>query len=404
MNNQILKSIHIKNFRSYKNTFIEFHPGLNVITGSNDSGKSSILRAANWPFSNRPIKSEDLFPYYWKGNPDVELDIGNKIVGRFKSKTENLYTLTHANGKKDIFKAFGKGVPEIIKDHLNISSVNINFQFDGPFLLGKSPADVARYYNGLVNLEVIDRTLSNIASTLKKEKGELKVEQALAEKKTKELKEFDWLMNAEKDLSKLEKLNNYLKHLNSNWSDLAGLIKNLERLENQNQELSEITKHEKLVDSLGIKSIEITVLKAKRNELCLLIDNYELLKIKQQQLKEIIQYQERVNSLIRIANQIDEDIKRENELRKYIEQLKQYQEAEKRYKSIIKYSDKVDVLLALDSEIEKGISRYNLLQELLEKRLKLSQEQEDLKDKLKKLDNEFKILMPEICPLCGRGE
>ncbi len=410
MNNQILKSLSIKNFRSYKDEYIEFHPEVNVIVGGNDAGKSNLRRALDLVIQNQP--GTDDYISDWGGDLDIQLGIGNKTVGRFrnvvwnkkeekwKAGTENLYTLS---GEKEPFRSFGRGkVPDIIKSFINISSLNMSSQWDNFFLLDKTPPDVAKHYNSLVNLEIIDKALSNISSTLKREKRELKVEKALVKKKTKELKEFDWIANAEKDLSKLEKLNNYIKHLNSQWSDLAGMINNLERLEKQNQELSEITKYEKIVKDLGIKSIEITVLKARRNELCLLIDNYKLLKIEQTNLKEKIQYQNDVESLIKQAKQIDNDIEKENELRGYIEQLKEYQEAEKRYKSIIKYANEVDALLVLDNEIEKGISRYNLLQELLENRLRLSQEQEILKGELKELDNEFEVLMPETCPLCGK--
>ncbi len=402
MNNQILKSAHIKNFRSYKDSYIEFHPRVNVIIGANDSGKSNVLRAINWPISNRPM-GDDLFPTYWEGNPQVELDIENKIVGRFKSKTENLYTLTHSNGKEDIFKSFGKGVPEIIKDHLNISPVNINFQLDGPFLLGQSPADVARHYNGLVNLEIIDKTIYNIASVLRKERGELKTEQSSVEIKTEELKKFDWINNAERKLSELEKLNSYLKHLNSEWSDLAGLIQNLEQLEKQNQELYKITKHEKLTNDLIHKGREIRIISVDQINLTLLVSELNDLIEESKKLNEIIQCQDNVNSLIKKANQIDEDIEKENKLKKCIEQLKQYQKAESQYKNTIKYSDETVRMLILDEKIEKAISTYNLLQDLLEKRLKLSQRQEILKDEAKKLDIEFRKLMPDECPLCGRG-
>lgn len=411
MNNQILKSLCIKNFRSYKNAYIEFHPGVNAVIGANDSGKSNLLRAINLVAQNQP--DGDDYISDWGSDMDIQLEVGNKIVSRFrnvvwnkkekkhKAGTDNLYSLS---GEKEPFRSFGRGkVPDIIKEYLNISSLNINFQLDSPFLLGKNPADVAKHYNELVNLEVIDRTISNIASALRKERSELKVEQALAEKKTEELKEFDWLPNAEKDLSKLEKLNNYLKKLNTDWSDLACLIKSFERLEKQNQELSEITKHEKSVNDLIHKEAEIKIISADQADLTLLISDIKSLKNEDKKLKKIIRYQEKVDSLIKTAKQINKDIERENELRKCIEQLKQYQRTEKQYKTIIKYADKIDALLDLDGEIEEEINKFNQLQDLIKKQIKLNQEQNILTDKLKKLESEFEELMPEICPLCMRN-
>ena len=41
----MIKSVGIVNFQSHEETAIEFSPGLNVIAGGSDAGKSSILRA-----------------------------------------------------------------------------------------------------------------------------------------------------------------------------------------------------------------------------------------------------------------------------------------------------------------------------------------------------------------------
>ncbi len=397
----MINSISIKNFRSHKNTFIKFHSGVNAIIGAGDAGKSNIRRALDWVINNNPT-GDDMFPLYWKGNPEVTIDIENKLVTRFRSKTENLYTLTHANGKKDIFKAFGRNVPQIIKNHLNISSLNMSAQWDIFFLLDRSPADVARHYNELVNLEVIDKTISNIASTLRKERATLKVEQTIKTEKIEELKEFDWLPNAEKELIALEKLNNYLKKLNSDWSELSRLIGQLKELEKSNQELSKITKHESALKELIFQEKSIQACKINHAELATLISNINNLTNKNDQLIDIIQYQDKVNSLIKKANQIEIITKTENELIGYIDRLKHYQEAKKRYESIVKYADKTKALLCLDDEIEKSMAIYNSLQESLTKWLKLNQEQKDLKRKLDKLEDEFTELMPDQCPLCGK--
>ena len=50
----MIKSIDIENFQSHKKTRIDFDPGVNVIIGRSDSGKTSILRALNWVINNKP--------------------------------------------------------------------------------------------------------------------------------------------------------------------------------------------------------------------------------------------------------------------------------------------------------------------------------------------------------------
>ena len=51
----MIDKIKIQNYQSHENTELELSPGINVIIGETDRGKTSILRALNWMFSNRPL-------------------------------------------------------------------------------------------------------------------------------------------------------------------------------------------------------------------------------------------------------------------------------------------------------------------------------------------------------------
>ncbi len=50
----MIKSAKLINFQSHIDSLLEFHSGVNSITGQSDSGKSSILRAINWVIHNKP--------------------------------------------------------------------------------------------------------------------------------------------------------------------------------------------------------------------------------------------------------------------------------------------------------------------------------------------------------------
>ena len=51
----MIKQINIKNFQSHKSTQLKLDPGVNVIVGSSDSGKTAIIRAYLWVVDNRPL-------------------------------------------------------------------------------------------------------------------------------------------------------------------------------------------------------------------------------------------------------------------------------------------------------------------------------------------------------------
>lgn len=439
-----IESLSATNFRSYKKLFLEFSSGITAITGENDAGKSNILRMFDFVINNHP--SGDSLRSNWGGDTIVAIDTGNKLVGRIKTNTENLYALTHADGNEDVFRAFGKKVPDLIIKYLNINSVNFSLQLDSPFLLGKSAADVAKYYNEIVHLEIIDKSIANIASTLRKERTSLDSEKEIEKEKAEKLKEYDWLPGAEKEIMKLELLQQNINDIKNDQSVLQKLIAELKGLEKTNQELEKITKFENTLLILMAQNEEIDNLKNNQsvlleltirfknlektnqeleqvikfegnlltliaqdekidnlqndyNNLSSLIDKLESLIEAKEELNRIVEFENQVVSLIEQSNQITEAGKAESEFAKYIDLLKGYQEAEKHYNDIIKFEDNVKALLILDGEIEGWVIMYNSLQNLLFERLSLSQKHEDIKIELTDLELKFKNAMPDICPI-----
>ena len=86
--------LHIKNFQNHRDTDIRLEEGINLITGSSDSGKSAILRALNavlhnkWPSGHSHVR---------KGASQSEITVvfsDNTAVTRVKSKTRNSVTVT----------------------------------------------------------------------------------------------------------------------------------------------------------------------------------------------------------------------------------------------------------------------------------------------------------------------
>ena len=51
----MINTIQINDYQSHRKTELNLSPGINVIVGENDKGKSAILRALNWLVNNRPL-------------------------------------------------------------------------------------------------------------------------------------------------------------------------------------------------------------------------------------------------------------------------------------------------------------------------------------------------------------
>ena len=50
----MINSVVVRNFQIHKKTSIEFVSGVNIISGTSDNGKSSLIRAMRWVIENRP--------------------------------------------------------------------------------------------------------------------------------------------------------------------------------------------------------------------------------------------------------------------------------------------------------------------------------------------------------------
>ena len=138
----MIKKIWLKNFQSHENTHLEFEKGINSIIGNSDSGKTAIIRALLWVFTNRPLGDSIISNWADEVAVGVRFSEGVEIIRR-RNKDFNGYILKNRDKQLE-FKAIGTDVPEEIRQVINMNSINIQKQFDSPFLLADTPGEVAR--------------------------------------------------------------------------------------------------------------------------------------------------------------------------------------------------------------------------------------------------------------------
>jgi len=265
----MVERIKLENFQSHKNTEIELNPGVNSIVGSSDGGKTAILRALYWVVNNRPTGS--MFVSQWTKNEkgkqikktSVSVEFSGNSITRLRFDKKNIYQASNGAGKKPKeFEALRSDVPEEIAKIHNFQEVNIQRQMDAPFLLSASAGEVARFFNRIIKLDVIDRILSlaeskkrelkrNIEALAGKEiqteesiakfKGLDKIEKAiekadkyLTRKESKEIKVKDLQSLSEKYLKESNNLKShstFISNIEPKFDDLKVTISTLETAE-----------------------------------------------------------------------------------------------------------------------------------------------------------------------------
>lgn len=347
-----LQNIKIQNFQSHKSTELQFDPGVNVIVGSSDSGKSAILRAVLWTIFNRP--SGESFKSYWGGDTIVDIELEDKAISREKGK-ENLYVISPSNldETKIEFKAFGTGVPEEIETLLNISDINVQRQMDAPFLLSSTPGEVGRILNQAVRLDIIDKAQSNIRSTLKQEKNSLLNIQSTITEKQEKLEKYEWLPIVEGCIAKLETISVQISQATTLTIDLSRVIEDINTVNVSLQETRLILVYSKEIDNLTILNKDIDIQTDLWND----INDINL---------AIIEDKKRIESLSKL----------------------------------IKAESQTDEMIKIQQDYVKLERKKNSLNNLIEDIIHNDRMIIIAKDNMNKRQQEFQIEMPSICPLC----
>ena len=238
----MIQEIHIENFQSHKNTTLKLSNGVNVITGSSDSGKTAIIRALRWLVWNRP--GGDEFRSNWGGNTEVVLKTNDYFISRTKS-SENMCQLNDT-----VFKAFGLDVPKEIQTALNLTEINLQQQLDSPFLLSETPGNVAQYFNKIAKLDKIDSTTQNINKAIRKINSDIQYQQEQLLKYNEKLSEFPDLDKIETELKRIERKEVRLEDLYTDTKRLDKIINRIDTIDETIAEENEIIGLENTVNCL----------------------------------------------------------------------------------------------------------------------------------------------------------
>lgn len=269
----MIESIHLQNYQSHEETSVEFVPGMNVIVGTSDSGKSSIFRALGTVMLNRPM-GDGLVSHWAKedGKIRTPLTVTARIDGRRLLRErgkDNVYVLDDEE-----YRAFGTDVPDPIVSFLNLSDESVQSQHDGVFLLSESPGAVARKLNAVVNLDKMDEAIKRAESRKRKVKHDAESLDTDVQALQKSVDGLEWLDEADSGITAIEAREAQLATLRRESEAVGKLVRQFETIDldqfswipNAESELEQlVTRAEslkpKLEESSGIVQCVSDVLK-----------------------------------------------------------------------------------------------------------------------------------------------
>lgn len=196
----MLQGMDLNFYQTHKSTPIEFHPGMNVITGISSHGKTAIIRGMIWGLNGRPLG--DSFKSWFatdKDNVEVSMEFDNGWFTKTRIKDKNQYTCDA--GK---FEALRADVPEVIQQITNMADYNIMTQHEPFFMLQMSPGDRAKKLNDLVGLSIMDTVIKKLNSKVSKTKSSIVEITGTINKLTDELNDLKYLDVVVPQIQKLD--------------------------------------------------------------------------------------------------------------------------------------------------------------------------------------------------------
>lgn len=228
--------VKIKNYQAIKDAELQFEPGITVIVGNSNNGKSSIIRAIEAAINN---KGGNSFINYDATECSVEIeDLNNKVIWvKSKRAGKSSYELngTELNkiGQKQLDEV-GEllNMPEII---INNDKIRLNFwkQMDFPFLVGKTPYQLFDFISRSKEQELMSSFQTIKEDQLKINNKEINTLHSNIDLRTNDIEETEEeLRNLEKfnsiDVAKFEALINMHNKLDTDISRYYTLNNNID--------------------------------------------------------------------------------------------------------------------------------------------------------------------------------
>ncbi len=175
-----IAKVHIQGFQSHFDSTFTLSPGLNVITGPSDAGKTAIIRALRWFAFNEPQgeafihvirdNSGEIIQAADRATVAVEFDNGVEIT---KTRRKGKTVYTHSEYPDAWEKA---ELPLEIKEVLGLDKqrygdnfdtcLNFAYQLDPPFLLSETGSVGAKVLGKLAGTEVVDKAIGVIVKQM----------------------------------------------------------------------------------------------------------------------------------------------------------------------------------------------------------------------------------------------
>lgn len=197
----------LKNFQGHKNFEVRFvGPGVNIITGDNDAGKTTIFRAIYTLATNRPTNPEKAYITDGEKIQKIVLETTDHRIIRKKNYLSLKYLDT---GEMIEFPKFKTNFPEQIIEALPLIDLNWQRQLEKHYLVLQTPGQAGKILENLLGSGDATKMIDALKSKLSKNRTNFLVAKKMIEESTEFLsdakeEEIDKAMEMTEEIKQLE--------------------------------------------------------------------------------------------------------------------------------------------------------------------------------------------------------
>ena len=328
----IIKSIAIKNFKSHRDTRIEFNTGISIIMGDNGAGKSSILEAVSFAlFKQHSGKKIEQLIRIDRQNPDgqnkmsVELEFTTNgrtyrvLRERGKSTSKAKIEIKEGEG----FQPLSNGDKQVTDDVQTLLEMDGDLFLNAVYvrqgeianLVNKTPSEKKQVIGKLLGIESLEKAWKNMLPLMNQyEMQKIKLDGKLEdldgltnEIKSKKDEKNNIQQNILEISSELEKIDEELvqinKENNSLDQDKSEHNKAVNGIESKRHIIDNLTNDQthlnKQITDISVKEDEIKIIKPKLSKL-------KVLKTLKQSLENLKQLQKNKKHILDVLEKIED--------------------------------------------------------------------------------------------------
>jgi len=169
----MLKFLRLVYYQGHRDSTINLSPGITGIIGISMSGKTSFVRGFRWLKDNRPLGFK--FHSKFTKNPKTEVHLGvddRVITARKTAAKTHTYKI---DTKKKPFRRVNRSVPDEVENLINVREINIQREWDNPFLITGSHGEMAKAISKAIQTDIIQEGIAWIRKEASKVRAKAKV-------------------------------------------------------------------------------------------------------------------------------------------------------------------------------------------------------------------------------------